>query len=166
MSDGATYCNECGAGHAASDCPVGVVLEYKAEVVRLRAENERLAFERDQARFRVNDMHRRAQRLEGIEAHMASLRESHKRENGVAIHEARRVKALWHERYRAGVEQIRASGTSDALEGKPANYREGNLDKMIERLIAERDAARAERDAARAETSSLGEFLRDVHEQS
>ena len=88
-------------------------------------------------------MHRRAQRLEGIESRMATLRESHARELGRIMHRAQFESELWWSRYRSAVQQILEAGVDDRIEGQD-NYRTGNLSELILRLVKQRDDARGE----------------------
>lgn len=96
-------------------------------------------------------LHRRAQRLEGVEEHMAKVHAGYQREVKNVRRNAARKIVLWKGRYRDAVKQIVASGTSDAheLTVNYPNIREGRLNVMVERLIAERNEARKERDELR-----------------
>jgi hypothetical protein len=87
-------------------------------------------------------LHRRVQRLEGIDEHVKKMREGYGRNEKHIRNNAARKIVFWKRLYREGVDQIRASGTSDAMPGEPAHFREGRLNKMIERLVAEREDAR------------------------
>lgn len=86
-------------------------------------------------------MHRRAQRLEGIEAHMETLREKHRKALGDIFNRARRTEDLWFSRYREAVEVIRTAKVDDRIHGHD-NHRTGSLIELLRRLIAERDDAR------------------------
>ena len=99
-------------------------------------------------------MHRRAQRLEGIESRMATLRESHARELGKIMHRAQFESELWWSRYRSAVQQIVEAGVDDRIEGQD-NYRTGNLSELILRLVKERDDARTE-------AKKMASFLRQI----
>lgn len=97
--------------------------------------------ELDEQQKKNTELHRRAQRLEGIEAHMETLREKHRKELGDIFNRARFTGDLWFSRYREAVEVLRAAKVSDRIDGHD-NYRTGNLIELIRRIIAERDDAR------------------------
>lgn len=92
-------------------------------------------------RKRIDDMHRRAQKLEGIEVHMETLREKHRKALGDIFNRARRTEDLWFSRYREAVEVIRTAKVDDRIQGHD-NHRTGSLIELLRRLIAERDDAR------------------------
>lgn len=131
-----------------NDCAIcGLLAERDAALATAREARE----ERDAATARASALHRRAQRLEGIELvaakhekHVLSLRQGHERDVARRVSYQRNRVRFFLARYRAAVEQIRASGTPDHAEGDPCGKcREGRLDVMIGRLVAERDALKA-----------------------
>lgn len=122
----------------------------RAERDAARTERDVALTERDAARTQAADMHRRAQRLEGIELHMVTLRAGYESALAGARHCTRIFKAVMRKRYHDAVAQIVAAGVDDRLDDAPT-ARSGNLTTMIERLIAERDVARRAYEQAHAE---------------
>mgnify|MGYP006274388399 CR=1 FL=1 len=94
-------------------------------------------------RMEVTKMHRRAQRLEGIERHMERVREGHARELGRVLHRAEADSKLWYRRYVEAVDQLREAGVNDRHYGHH-NHRIGSLRELIRRLVEERDLVKAE----------------------
>jgi hypothetical protein len=98
---------------------------------------------------RAIEMHRRAQRLEGIEAHMDTLRASHLREVAQLRLSGWETKQFWKKRYAAATEQIRAAGIDATITIDGRTMRCGYLDVMIERLIAAWQKSQAEAEEMR-----------------
>ena len=123
--------------------------ELEAErAVALEEQVKALTAERDglrEALVTSSKYHRRAQRLEGIEARMASLRLSHARELGRILHRAYSTEQLWYRRYADVAEQIRQAGIDDRLPGQD-NYRTGSVEELLRRTFAEMAKVKAERD--------------------
>ena len=80
------------------------------EITTLRAQIASLSAEKYEASRRATAMHRRAQLLEGIEARMSTLRESHTRE-------VEAVRRHWHRQVQRLLEQIETL-REEALENK------------------------------------------------
>jgi hypothetical protein len=97
-------------------------------------------------------MHRRAQRLEGIEQRFETVKENM---IGWAntLGSLERVKTrFWRALYRSAVNQLRAAGVR---EGEHT----GILTELIARLVAERDEARAERETLRLQVLNLNKAI-------
>lgn len=145
-------CVDCGETlipgrlHTAAECRDAC----KARLAELISERDALRA----ALLTTSKLHRRAQRLEGIEARMARLRLTHARDLGRILNRAHLTEHLWHGRYCDAVEQVRAAGVDDKLYGHD-NYRTGYLDELIRRLIAERDAFRKALNEAQARILKL-----------
>lgn len=92
-------------------------------------------------RREVTEMHRRAQKREGIEATLARLRRTHAKEMADRLNEAHNIEGLWHKLYREGVDMLREGGIDDRIDGRE-NYRTGNLKEMIRRALDEIGHAR------------------------
>lgn len=152
-------CTDCGETlipgrlHTAAECRD----HCKAQIRELQSERDALR----EAALNTSNLHRRAQRLEGVEARMASLRLSHARELGQILNRAHFTEHLWHRRYVEAVDQIRSAGVDDKLQGQD-NYRTGNLDEMIRRLVVERDAFRKALNTAQAKILNLERAARRV----
>lgn len=111
----------------------------------LRAENERL-------HAKVTEMHRRAQRLEGIEEKLATrkmqieeVRATAERERDRRVRRAFFIARFRQRLYREAAAMIVAAGVSDHVDGHDGEPRwhQGRLDVLIPRLVAQRDEARA-----------------------
>jgi hypothetical protein len=118
------------------------ILEVSRIMIGLYKNAYEQAMERDQAIERSKEMHRRAQKLEGIEQHIPTIHAGYRREVKHVRHNAARTILLWKQRYRAAVKQLIDAGVPKHVKGheEDPRYIEGRLDIMIDRLIAQRDA--------------------------
>jgi hypothetical protein len=161
-------CGSCGMMLAPDGCcPCIPTPNYDADMAAADAEHaarSKRAVEADDPKpcMRCSEMHRRAQRLEGIEAHMVTLREKHEQAiKAVRRHGARRVIMVqgW---LRAAMEQLVAAGVPDHVDDRPKNWKMRRIDVLIDRVIAQRDDARAEAKRWREQADSNLELLRDA----
>lgn len=113
------------------------------------SEMERLAFwgmqtQLNQARKTNRELHRRLQRLEGMEQHLAKVHAGYKRNEDRIRNNAARKIVYCRKQIRAAVDQIVAAGVSNLDYDRPdqpgqPRFRVGRLDVLIARLIAQRD---------------------------
>lgn len=114
---GRLVCRHCGEGLD--------LLRILSEKSALKDRVRDLEADRDSLRkalLHASEMHRRAQRLEGIEAHMETLRESHRRELGLIMQRAQNDGNLWWSRYRA-LRGPRAGALINGTSGRGRNRR-------------------------------------------
>jgi len=180
----AFHCSECGVegpGELAwhrDRCEAHSVPALRAKVEALTAEREaakggwdgalaathdlarhvaEMMRERDEARETARAMHRRAQKLEGIDARFETVKENMMCvAQGMRAYEARKV-AWWKNYYRTACKQIRDAGVDDSWRDEQGReLGTGNLNILIARLIFERDDARAQVERLRGELANHG----------
>jgi|GEM_PF-5715461 len=123
--------------------------EARAENYKLAAECEmrakaylEIAMMYDDAKTAASDMHRRAQRLEGADEHLATVRAGYEKEQNQVRRHARWISGERKLELRAFTMRMRAAGVPDHWGiHEHAILPPG---EMLTRLIAQRDEARAE----------------------
>ena len=117
------------------------------QVIDLQDDNARLEQDVDDLRQSLRVMHRRAQanesaavEVEDIKAKLATIHDEYQqRIRGIRLRKIE-LGRIWRQRYRDGVEMIRASIANTAAEGDyDYPVQEGRLDVLIRRLIEDRD---------------------------